>query len=154
MDPTKTEDSPLNAQSGQNLPPEVSEFDIFEVLERELREVEVGVDDGSGAGGGVGENHRVRTDLTAVLRTLRPNLHSVLQQALPQPLPVSVPGESAEKCRTEAEVGEDRAAVVGVTAPALKQPDLQHPSVAWPDPPCTGPRSSGRCPPRGSWRPP
>ena len=39
MDPTKTEDSPLNAQSGQNLPPEVSEFDIFEVLERELREL-------------------------------------------------------------------------------------------------------------------
>ena len=54
----------LNPQSGQNFPPEVSEVDILEVLERELRETEVGVDDSSGAGGGVGENHRVRTDLT------------------------------------------------------------------------------------------
>ena len=117
MDPTKTHYSP-HSSTGQIFPPEVSEVDILEVLERELRETEVGVDDSSGAGGCVGEDHRVRTDVAGVFWTSS-NLHSVLQQALAQPLSVLAPGEGPEIGGAQAEVGEDGAAVVGISAPAL-----------------------------------
>ena len=96
MDPTKTQFSPQSSTGQANFPPEVSEVDILEVLERELREAEVGVDDGPGAGVGVGENHRVRTGVAGVFRTPGTNLHSVLQQALAQPLTVLTPGEGPE----------------------------------------------------------
>ena len=50
-------------------------------------------------------------------------------------------------------MGEDGAAVVGVAAPALEQKHCSLLSLTSPGPPCTGPRSSGRCPPGGRWRP-
>ena len=83
------------------------------------------MDDSSGAGGGVGENHRVRTDVAGVFRTFS-NLNSVLQQALAQPLSVLAPGEGPKICGAEAEVGEDGAAVVGISAPALKHKQSSH----------------------------
>ena len=99
--------------------PEVREIDIFKVLKGEFREAEVGVNDSSGAGGSVGDDDRVRTDVVRVFRT-SPSLHSILQQALTEPPSVLTGGEGSEKCCSEAEVREDGAAVVRVPAPALK----------------------------------
>ena len=81
------------------------------------------MNDSSGAGGSVGDDDRVRTDVVRMFRT-SPSLHSILQQALTEPPSVLTGGEGSEKCCSEAEVGEYGAAVVGIPAPALKQPNF------------------------------
>ena len=88
------------------------------MLQGELREAEVGVDDGPGACSDVGDDDRVGADVVLELRTAG-SLHPVLLHPLPQPLALLAGGEGAEEGGAQSEVGEDGAAVVSIAAPAL-----------------------------------
>lgn len=117
------------------------------MLQLKLREAEVGVDDSPGAGGDVGDDDRVGTRVTGIFGTSL-NLYPVLPHPLSQPVGLQTEGEGSQVPGPQSQVGEDCTAVVGITSPALKC-QLRQPSDRR-VPPCTGPDSSGRCPPQGT----